>query len=54
MVPANALDAILLARVFQGTADSVVLEDFTEQLLHHWGRLPEPKFALGMDNGMSL
>jgi transposase len=36
--------------VFQGTTDSVLFEDFVEQLLHHCGRWPEPNSVLVMDN----
>ena len=40
----------MLARVFQGSTDTAVFEDFIEQLLHHCGRWPEPKSVLIMDN----
>jgi DDE superfamily endonuclease len=50
ILPAYSQDGILLARVFQGSIDGVIFEDFIEQLLHHCGRWPEPKFVLVMDN----
>ncbi len=40
----------MLARVFQGSTDTAIFKDFIEQLLHHCGRWPEPKFVLIMDN----
>lgn len=40
----------MLARVFQGSTDASIFEDFVEQLLHHCGRWPEPKSVLIMDN----
>jgi transposase len=36
--------------MFQGSTDSIVFEDFIEQLLHHCGRWPEPKSVLVMDS----
>lgn len=50
ILPAYAQDGILLYRVFQGTTDSAVFEDFIAQLLQHCGRWPEPKSVLIMDN----
>lgn len=50
ILPAYSQDGILLACVFQGSTDSVVFEDFIEQLLHQCGRWPEPKPVLEMDN----
>lgn len=43
IVPAYAQNGILLARVFKGTTDASLFEDFIEQLLEHCGRYPEPK-----------
>jgi hypothetical protein len=48
--PAYTQDGILFARVFQRTTDSVVFEDFIEQLLHHCERWPEPNSMLVMNN----
>lgn len=50
ILPAYTQDGILLSRVFQGSTDSAVFEDFIEQLLQHCGRWPEPKSVLIMDN----
>jgi transposase len=50
ILPAYTQDGILLARVFQGSTDSEVFEDFLEQLLPHCGKWPEPKSVLIMDN----
>jgi transposase len=50
ILPAYAQDGIMLARVFRGSTDTAVFEDFIEQLLHYCGRWPEPKSVLIMDN----
>jgi transposase len=50
ILPAYSQDGILLARVFKGSTDGDVFEDFLEQLLPHCGRWPEPKSVLIMDN----
>ena len=50
ILPAYSQDGILLSRVFQGTTDGAMFEDFIEQLLHHCGRFPEPNSVLIMDN----
>jgi transposase len=50
ILPAYTQDGILLSRVFQGSTDSAVFEDYIEQLLPHCGRWPEPKSVLVMDN----
>jgi hypothetical protein len=50
ILPTYSQDGILLARVFQGSTDSVVFEDFIKLLLHHCGRWPEPKSVLVMGN----
>jgi transposase len=39
-----------MSRVFQGSTDASLFEDFIEQLLHHCGRWPEPNSVLIMDN----
>jgi transposase len=49
ILPAYCQDGILMFRVFQGSTDASIFEDFTEQLLH-CGRWPEPKSVLIMDN----
>lgn len=50
ILPAYAQDGIVLSRVFRGSTDASVFEDFIEQLLQHCGRWPEPKTLLVMDN----
>lgn len=50
ILPAYTQDGVILARVFQGSTDGAVFEDFVEQLLLHCGRWPEPKSVLVMDN----
>lgn len=50
ILPAYTQDGILLSRVFQGTTEGDIFEDFIEQLLPHYGRWPEPKSVIVMDN----
>jgi len=50
ILPAYTQDGILLSRLFQGSTDGAVFEDFIEQLLHHCGKWPEPNSVLIMDN----
>jgi transposase len=38
------------SRVFQGSTESTIFEEFIEQLLQHCDRWPEPKSVLVMDN----
>jgi transposase len=49
-LPAYAQDGVLLSRIFCGSTDAAIFEDFIEQLLHHCGKFPEPKSVLIMDN----
>jgi transposase len=49
-LPAYSQEGIVLARVFQGTTDSAVFEDFIEQLLTRCGRWPESNSVLVIDN----
>lgn len=48
ILPAYAQNGIILSRVFQGSTDNAIFEDFIEQLLH-CSRFPEPKSVLVMD-----
>jgi transposase len=48
ILPAYTQEGVLLSRIFKGTTDSVLYEDFIDQLLHHCGRWPEPKSVLVM------
>ena len=50
ILPAYSQDGVVLAKVFQGSTDTAVFEDFLEQLLPLCGRWPEPKSVLIMDN----
>lgn len=50
ILPAYAQDGIVLRRVYQGSTDSELFEDFIAQLPHHCGRYPEPKSVIIMDN----
>lgn len=50
ILPAYAQDGIIFSRVFRGSTDESVFEDFIMQLLHHCGRWPEPRSVLVMDN----
>jgi transposase len=50
ILPAYAQDGILLSRIFRGSTNAAIFEDFVEQLLHHCGKFPEPKSVLIMDN----
>lgn len=50
ILPAYSQDGIVLSRVFQGSTDASVFEDFIKELLHHCGKWPEPKSVLVMDN----
>ncbi|KFY17796.1 hypothetical protein V492_00383 [Pseudogymnoascus sp. VKM F-4246] len=50
ILPAYSQDGIILSRVFQGTTEGDVFEDYIEQLLPHCGRWPEPKSVIVMDN----
>ena len=50
ILPAYTSNGILCSRIYQGTTDSTVFEDFIEQLLPHCGRWPEPHSVLIMDN----
>jgi transposase len=50
ILPAYSQDGILLSRIFQGSTDGPMFEDFIEQLLQHCGKWPAPKSVLVMDN----
>lgn len=50
ILPAYAQDGIVFSRIFRGSTDATVFEDFIDQLLRHCGRWPEPKSVLVMDN----
>jgi len=50
ILPAYTQDGILLSRVFQGSTDGTMFEDFIEQLLHHCRPFPQPRSVIIMDN----
>lgn len=50
ILPAYAQDSIVLSRVFRGSTDTSVFEDFIEQLLQHCGKWLEPKSVSVIDN----
>lgn len=50
VLPAYAQDGIVHVKVFEGTTDSTVFENFISELLPFCGRWPEPKSVLVMDN----
>jgi transposase len=50
ILPAYTQDGVILARVFRGSTDGAVFEEFIEQLLPLCGKWPEPKSVLVMDN----
>ncbi len=50
ILAAYTLKGIKLSRVFTGTTDKALFEDFVEQLLHHCGKWPQPESVLIMDN----
>ncbi|KAM0714702.1 hypothetical protein Q7P37_009719 [Cladosporium fusiforme] len=50
ILPAYAQDGVVYAKVYQGTTDSFVFEQYIRELLLHCGRWPQPKSVLVMDN----
>jgi transposase len=50
ILPAYSQDGVLLSRMFQGSTDGALYEDFIEQLLHYCWRWPEPNSVPVMDN----
>ena len=50
LLPVYAQNGIVLSRVFRGSTDTELFEDFIEQLLRHCGKWPEPKSVLVIDN----
>jgi hypothetical protein len=50
ILPAYSQDGIILSRVFRGSTDAAMFEDFLAQLLEHCERWPEPKSVVVMDN----
>ncbi|GAB7336899.1 hypothetical protein MBLNU13_g01178t1, partial [Cladosporium sp. NU13] len=50
ILPAYAQDGIVYAKVYEGTTDGPVFEEYIQELLLHCGRWPQPKSVLVMDN----
>lgn len=50
ILPAYTQEGVLLSRVFQGSTDATMFEDFIKQLLQHCNRWPEPRSVIIMDN----
>jgi transposase len=50
ILPAYTQDGVLFYRVYHETTDSIVFEDYIEQLLHHCNPFPKPRSVLVMDN----
>lgn len=50
ILPAYAHDGIMLKRVYQGSTDTAVFNDFIMELLQYCGTYPEPKSVIVMDN----
>jgi transposase len=49
-ISAYTQDGVMLSRVFKGSTDHAIFEDFIKQLLRHCGKFPQPKSVLVMDN----
>ncbi|CEF83440.1 hypothetical protein FGSG_08962 [Fusarium graminearum PH-1] len=50
ILPAYSQDGVIHFRVFEGSTDSEIFENFVEELLPYCGRWPEPRSVLIMDN----
>lgn len=50
ILPAYAQDGIVHTKVFQGSTDGDVFEEYIRELLPYLGRYPQPKSVLVMDN----
>ncbi|PWI63957.1 hypothetical protein PCL_01923 [Purpureocillium lilacinum] len=50
VLAAYTQEGVELARVYPGSTNTEVFEDFIRQLLRHCGRWPEPKSVIVMDN----
>lgn len=50
ILPAYTQDGIVYSRIFQGSTDTTVFEDYLQELLPCCGRWPEPKSVIVMDN----
>jgi transposase len=50
ILPTYTQDGVIHFRVYEGSTDTTIFEDFTETLLPYYGRWPEPRSVLIMDN----
>lgn len=50
ILPAYAQDGVLFHRIYDGSIDGEIFENFIEELLQYCGRFPAPKSVLVMDN----
>jgi hypothetical protein len=50
ILPAYTQDGVIHFRVYEGSTDTRVFEDFTEELLPYCGKWPNPRSVLIMDN----
>ncbi|EAQ88761.1 hypothetical protein CHGG_05380 [Chaetomium globosum CBS 148.51] len=46
ILAAYTQSGVKLARIYRGSTDAVIFEDFIDQLLHHCGKWPEPNSVL--------
>jgi transposase len=50
ILPAYIQDGVIHFRVYEGSTDTEIFENFVEELLPYYGRWPAPKSVLIMDN----
>ena len=50
ILPAYSMKGIVLSRIYQGSTDAALFEDFISELLLFCGKFPEPNSVLVMDN----
>ena len=50
ILPAYAQDGIVLSRIFQGSTDAIIFEDFMAKLLQHCKKWPDERSVDVMDN----
>lgn len=50
ILPAYDQDGIVLSRIFQGSTDAIIFEDFMAELLQHCKKWPDERSVVVMDN----
>lgn len=50
MLPAYTVDGVIHCEVYEENKDVHVVEGFLERLLPFWGRYPQPRSVIFMDN----